>query len=140
MNKKIPAFIAALGVILLCDGVWLGLVARDLYAREMAGLMTAEVRLLPAALFYFGYPAGLVLLTLPGAGMRITGLLPAAARGALVGLMSYGTYDLTNLAVVRGWSPMLTVVDLVWGVCISALAATAAAAVARRGQPALRIG
>jgi uncharacterized membrane protein len=140
MSKQIRAYTAALAVILLCDGLWLGLVARDLYAREMAGLMADDVRLLPAALFYFGYPAGLVMLALPGAGMRITGLLPAAARGALVGLMSYGTYDLTNLAVVRGWSPMLTVVDLAWGVCISTLAATAGAAFARRGQPALRIG
>jgi uncharacterized membrane protein len=126
----------ALAVMLVCDGLWLGVIARDLYAREMAGLMATDVRLVPAALFYFGYPAGLVLLALPDAAARIGSLMPAAMRGALVGLMGYGTYDLTNLAVVRGWSPLITVVDLAWGVCISALAATAAAAASRRaGSP-----
>ncbi len=132
MKPRIWAYGAALVTVLLCDGVWLGLIARDLYAREMAGLMATDVRLLPAALFYFGYPAGLVLLALPDASARVSRLLPAAARGALIGLMAYGTYDLTNLAVVRGWSPLIAVVDLAWGVCISTLAATAAAAAARR--------
>jgi uncharacterized membrane protein len=136
MKQRLWSYGAALAVILVCDGLWLGVIARDLYAREMAGLMATDVRLVPAALFYFGYPAGLVLLALPDVGARIGRLLPAAARGALVGLMGYGTYDLTNLAVVRGWSPLITVVDLAWGVCISALAATAAAAASRRaGSP-----
>jgi uncharacterized membrane protein len=132
MKQKFWAYGAALVVILVCDGLWLGVIARDLYAREMAGLMAPDVRLLPAALFYFGYPAGLVLLALPQRGTPASGLLASAARGALVGLMAYGTYDLTNLAVVRGWSPLIAVVDLAWGICISTAAAVAAAAAARR--------
>jgi uncharacterized membrane protein len=124
MNPWWMAYGAALLAVVLLDGAWLGFIARDLYAREMGELMASEVRKLPAALFYLGYPAGLVALALHP---RPAELADAALRGALVGLVAYGTYDLTNRAVVRGFSMKLALVDLAWGTFVSAAAATAAA-------------
>jgi uncharacterized membrane protein len=114
---------AALLVMGLLDGVWLGLIARDFYWQEMGELMAPTVRALPAAAFYLAYPAGLVTLALQP--------MPASAssavwRAALVGLVAYGTYDLTNLSVLRNASVKLALVDMAWGTLISAVAGAAA--------------
>jgi uncharacterized membrane protein len=121
----------ALAVMGLLDGVWLGVIAADFYRQELGDLMRAEPRWLPAALFYLGYPAALVTLALQP--------LPARAgtalwRSALVGLLAYATYDLTNLATLRHWSLRLVVVDIAWGTLATAVAGSAAwFAMRRRG-------
>lgn len=125
----LATYLAALVVMLALDALWLGFAARDFYQREMAGLMLPQVNKLPAALFYLGYPAGLVLLAL---SPRPEHLGLAIARSALVGLVAYGAYDLTNLATLRGWSTRLALVDLIWGVTVSAAAGAAAWLVAER--------
>ena len=114
---------AALLVMGVLDAVWLGFIARDFYRREIGDLMAAEVHKLPAALFYFGYPAGLVALALQPLP---EGPFMAARRGALLGLVAYGTYDLTNMATLRQWGATLALADIAWGTFASALAATAA--------------
>jgi uncharacterized membrane protein len=116
-------YCAALLVMGVLDAVWLGFIARDFYRRELGDLMAAEVHKLPAALFYFGYPAGLVALALQPLP---EGPFMAAWRGALLGLVAYGTYDLTNMATLRQWSATLALADIAWGTFASALAATAA--------------
>lgn len=125
----IGGYLAALLAIGVLDALWLGFVARDFYRTEMASVAASEVRKLPAALFYLLYPAGLLALAFwPAPG----GTLEAVGRAALVGLVCYGTYDLTNLATLRGWSGRLAAVDVAWGVCVSAAAGAAAWFVWRR--------
>jgi uncharacterized membrane protein len=114
---------AALVVMGVLDAAWLGFIARDFYRHELGSLLSADVRLLPAALFYLGYPAGLVTLALYP---QPEGPAMAAWRSALVGLVAYGTYDLTNLATLHQWSYTLTLADVGWGAVASALAGTAA--------------
>ena len=114
---------AALLVMGALDAAWLGFLARDFYRQEMGALMTPQLRVMPAALFYLGYPAGLVTLALqplPESAMAVL------VRSGLVGLVAYGTYDLTNLAVLRGASVKLALVDIAWGIRASAVAGTAA--------------
>ena len=114
---------AALLVMGALDAAWLGFLARDFYRQEMGALMTPQLRVMPAALFYLGYPAGLVTLALqplPESAMAVL------VRSGLVGLVAYGTYDLTNLAVLRGASVKLALVDIAWGILASAVAGTAA--------------
>lgn len=122
---------AALLVMGVLDALWLGVVARDLYRREIGELMAANVRILPAALFYFGYPAGIVALALQP---QPESMAMAAWRSALVGLVAYGTYDLTNMATLRQWSVTLTLADIAWGAFASALAGTAAFAAMQRAS------
>jgi uncharacterized membrane protein len=117
------AYSVAFIIMALLDALWLGVVARDFYRQEIGELMAAEVNKLPAALFYVGYPAGLVMLALHPAPDSVA---MAAWRSALVGLVAYGTYDLTNLATLRHWSVTMAIADIAWGTLASALAGTAA--------------
>jgi uncharacterized membrane protein len=123
------AYAAALLAVMLLDGIWLGFIARGFYMRELGPLMADPVQVLPALLFYLGYPAGVVALT---AHTQARGLKASASCGALVGLMAYGTYDLTNWSTLKGYSAQLALADMAWGICISAIAASAAWLATRR--------
>ena len=117
------AYVAALVVVAALDALWLGVLAKDFYRTEMLPVAAAEVRLLPAAVFYLAYPIGLMALAL----LPSPGSLPeAVARAALVGLVAYATYDLTNMATLKQWSWGLALTDTVWGTFLSAAAGGAA--------------
>lgn len=122
------AYLASLLVVVAGDLLWLGLIATPLYQQGIGHLM-AERPGVPAALaFYLLYALGLQrFVVLPRAGQGGTAML-----GALFGLVAYGTYDLTNLATLRGWPWTLAVVDMAWGCLLSALASAAGAAAWRR--------
>jgi uncharacterized membrane protein len=115
------------GVVLLVvgvlDGAWLGYIARDFYRGQLGDQMVDSVRVLPAAMFYFGYPVGLVTLALTPLP---SSLLEAVLRSALLGLVAYGVYDMTNMATLRFWSWKLALVDLTWGTLVAAVAGAAA--------------
>jgi uncharacterized membrane protein len=98
------AYGVVLVVVVALDAIWLGVFARDLYKREMGSLMSDTVRVLPVALFYLLYPLALVYLALFSAP---AGWSEALLRSAALGLAAYGAYDLTNIAIVRGWSVRL---------------------------------
>jgi uncharacterized membrane protein len=118
---------AAYGVALLAlgllDGLWLGLLARDFYRQEMGDVMADTVRKAPALAFYLLYPVGLLALALQPSPADWKSAL---GRGALVGLVAYATYDLTNLATLKHWSWRLAATDVAWGTFISACAAALA--------------
>lgn len=116
------AWAGAFVPFLAIDLVWLGVVARDFYAGQLGALMAPKPRWGVALAFYAAYCAGVVLFAvMPGiaAGSVVRTMLLGAALGAL----AYGTYDMTNLATLRGWPPLLTVVDIAWGTVLTAIAA-----------------
>ncbi len=123
------AYGTALLVMGVLDALWLGYIARDFYREGMGTLMAPEIHKLAAAAFYFGYPAGLVLLVFQPTPESVS---MAAWRSALVGLVAYGTYDLTNLATLRNYSSLLAFSDMAWGTFASAVAGTAAFYVVKR--------
>ncbi len=123
MKIWLTGYGAALLVVGLLDGLWLGFIARDFYRRELGDLMADSVRIAPAAVFYFGFPAGLVALALTPAP---TSLGMAVLRSAVLGLVAYGVYDMTNMATLRTWSLKLALVDMAWGTAVAASAGAAA--------------
>ena len=123
MKQALWGYAAALLVIAALDAFWLGVLARDFYRTELAGLMAEQVRLLPAAVFYLGYPAGLLALALWPLPPTLSA---AASRAALLGLIAYGVYDMTNLATLKGFSARLALTDMAWGVVVSASGGVAA--------------
>ncbi len=129
-TKTVLAWAATFVVLLLADGLWLGLIARSTYQAGIGHLMTSEPRLGVAAMFYLLYPVGLVFFAvLPG--MADGGVLRAALLGALFGLFAYGTYDLTNLSVMRDWPLKISLIDMAWGAFVSGLASAGGALAAR---------
>ena len=95
----------------------------DFYKRELGSLMTDSVRVVPAALYYVGFPAAVVFLALTP---RPDTLRSAALRSAVLGLAAFGVYDLTNLATLRGYTVNMTIVDMLWGTLASAFGGSAA--------------
>lgn len=132
MNKWAGAWGAALGVMLLADGLWLGLLMKNFYKNALGDLFRNDPNWVAAALFYLAYPIGLTLFVTSRAwGAPDASLQSVALWGALFGLFAYGTYDLTNLATVRGWPVQIVVVDILWGMFASGIACAVAWRVSR---------
>jgi uncharacterized membrane protein len=114
----VKLYFVTLAAFLAIDAVWLALVARTFYSRYLDWLMATHPNWLAALAFYLLFVVGvLVFVVVPGVedGSLRTTLL----RGALFGLIAYGTYDLTNLATVKNWPLTITVVDMAWGTALS---------------------
>jgi uncharacterized membrane protein len=117
----ILAYLVALIVFVAMDAIWLGLMGST-YRLEMGTLLAPEVRWGPAAAFYLLQLLGIMIFVIwPGRQRSALWVVP---HGALFGLFTYGTYDLTNYAVLQHWSLELTVTDMVWGMVVSATAGT----------------
>lgn len=131
-------FVVAYGatalVFLTLDGLWLGTMASRLYRPLLGSLMLEQPDVLAAAAFYLLYLAGVVVLAILPV-LEDGRWLAALGRGALLGLVAYATYDLTNQATLQGWPWRITLIDLVWGTFVTGAAASAGAwAVLRWGR------
>lgn len=124
IREYLLVYAISLVILLALDALWLGWLARDFYRTQLGALMAETVSWVPALVFYFLYTAGLTLfVTLPGLD-RADPLLRVAVLSAIFGLVAYGTYDLTNLATLRGFSLPLALVDMAWGAFLSATVGT----------------
>jgi uncharacterized membrane protein len=124
-------YVIALPVFFTMDMVWLGLVAKGFYRRQIGPLMRANVNWPAAIIFYLLFILGLVVFVVAPALDR-SSWARALAYGALFGLITYATYDLTNLATLRDWPVLLTVVDLVWGAALAAAVSVATFGIATK--------
>ncbi len=117
-------YLIALPIFFALDMFWLGVAAKNFYAKHIGFLMKADVNWAAAILFYLLFIAGLVVFVVAPAldkGSWVRALL----LGALFGLITYATYDLTNLATLKDWPLVLTVVDLIWGMVLAATVSVA---------------
>jgi len=118
MPLFIKAYLVSLLVFSAIDALWLGFIAKGLYARSIGFLMRPQPNWTAAVVFYLLFIGGLVFFAVqPGRSPET--LTAAFLTGAFFGLVTYGTYDLTNLATLKGWPLSLTLIDLAWGAFIS---------------------
>ncbi|MCB9798273.1 DUF2177 family protein [Candidatus Nomurabacteria bacterium] len=110
----------ALPVFFAIDMVWLGLVAKNFYAKHIGFLMKSNVNWTAAILFYLLFIVGMVIFVIAPA-LEKDSWLHALLFGALFGLITYATYDLTNLATLKDWPLLVTVIDLAWGATLGSL-------------------
>jgi uncharacterized membrane protein len=129
--RFVIAYVVAAVVFLGLDLAWLGIVARDHYRREMGDLIAPVFRVWPAVGFYALYLFGVIYFAVAPA-LASGRWTEAFVHGALFGLIAYATYDLTALAVVRGWPTGLSLIDMCWGAALTCVAAGAASFVAAR--------
>lgn len=101
-------------VFLVIDMVWLLELAPKLYQAQIGFLLADQPNLLAAVLFYLLFIFGLLIFVINPALEKKKGKC-ALGKGIIFGLITYATYDLTNLATIEGWPILITVIDLLWG-------------------------
>jgi uncharacterized membrane protein len=115
----IKLYFIALPVFFAIDMVWLALVARSFYRAQIGFLMGSDFNWFAAIVFYLLFISALIYFVIsPAVEKKIW--FDALLRGALFGLVSYATYDLTNQATIKGWPVVVTIVDIAWGTTLSA--------------------
>ena len=110
-------------VFFIIDLIWLGVVAKGFYQKNLKYILSPNVNWTAAIIFYLMYIAGiLIFAVLPGVAKD--SVRHAALWGALFGFFTYATYDLTNLALLKDWPLNIVVVDILWGVVLCTVVAT----------------
>ncbi|NVK54173.1 MAG: DUF2177 family protein [Alteromonadaceae bacterium] len=130
MQQNIIRFSLSIAVsmlaILVCfgilDALWLGWIARDWYQAEMNDLLRAHFIMWPWLVFYVTY--GGVVFVLAVVANRDKPIYYAAIDGALLGLASYGAYNLTNYSIIEGFTLFIMMIDWIWGTCLTAASAS----------------
>jgi uncharacterized membrane protein len=121
---NISAFFAlyalSIPVFFIIDMIWLVLIAQSFYQKRIGHLM--EISWGPAILFYLLFLLGLTIFASYPAWEQ-GGVAQAALFGGLFGFFTYVTYDLTNLATLKGWPLDMVIVDILWGTFLGALVA-----------------
>lgn len=137
MTYYAVTFVAVLIAFAVIDSVWIGFVAAPLYKSALGPIMLEKFRPAPAIIFYLLQITGMMVFVVPAAAGG-QGLGKTALLGALYGLFTYSTFDLTNFAILRNWTLFLTVTDIAWGCVLSAGASTTGVAIAAIILKALR--
>jgi len=120
MMEFVKLYVTAAVTFLVLDGVWLGVIAPKFYKKHIGAIMADKANFLAAGLFYILFIAGLVYFVIQPA-VREQSALVALQRGAFFGLVTYGTFDLTSQALLKDWPWIVTGVDLLWGMFITAV-------------------
>ena len=115
----LKSYLITVVVFFAFDLTWLGLIAKKMYAEKLGYIMSPQVNWLPAILFYLLFVVGLLLMVIFPA-IEKKSWTHALLYGLLFGLVTYATYDLTNLATLKDWPLSITIIDLIWGSFLSA--------------------
>lgn len=109
-------------VFLAIDMLWLGIVAKNVYQKYLGALLSENVNWTAAFVFYFLFIAGIFIFSIYPAYEKQS-VMHAVLMGALFGFFTYATYDLTNLATLKGWPLTIVFIDIAWGTFLSAAVA-----------------
>ena len=123
-TKILITYLLTVPVFFAIDMVWLGLIAKDLYQKQIGHLLSSNVNWVAAGVFYLVYIYGIVFFAvLPGA--EKDSIRTVITNAALFGAIAYATYDLTNLATLKNWPTTIVYIDIIWGAVLSTLVAVA---------------
>lgn len=110
-------------VFFAIDIIWLGLIAKGLYQKQIGHLMANEVNWMAAIIFYLLFIVGILVFCVFPA-LEVDSVVRAITLGAFFGGICYATYDLTNLATLKDWPIKIVVIDIVWGMVLTGIVAT----------------
>lgn len=124
LSKLLLAYCLTFLVFLAIDMVWLGFIAKNLYRQQLGGLLSEQVNWVAAIVFYLLFVAGIFIFAI-APSVEKQSLTHAIVYGALFGFFTYATYDLTNLATLKGWPVKIVFIDIVWGMVLTGAVSTA---------------
>ena len=122
MNIKsvIISYLITFMVFLMIDMLWLGVIAKNIYKKYLGSFLTDSVNWKAAFIFYFIYVIGISIFAIYPS-VNKGSVYNAILLGALFGFFTYATYDLTNLATLKGWPLPIVIIDIIWGSVLSAI-------------------
>lgn len=123
LTKIIMVYFLTTCVFFAIDMIWLGFIAKKFYRKYLGGFLSDNVNWLPAIIFYLLFIAGVLIFAVFPA-LEKESLTKAILFGALFGLFTYATYDLTNLATLKGWPLPIVFIDIIWGMVLSGIVST----------------
>ncbi|HEU18163.1 MAG TPA: DUF2177 family protein [Deltaproteobacteria bacterium] len=122
--RLIYLYLLTLPVFFGIDMLWIGVLAKDFYRNSLGHLFRQDINWAAALFFYLLYIAGiLIFATLPA--LEKQSLCRAVVMGGLFGFFAYATYDLTNFATLKDWPIKVVIVDITWGMVLTASVAAA---------------
>lgn len=131
MYVYVVAYLATAAVFFGLDFIWLGKVATSFYRSQLGDMMRDRPDFIAAGAFYLIYVGGVVYFAVQpyiSGGSWTQALL----SGAILGLIAYGTYDITNLSTLKNWPLAMSLVDMAWGTVLTGIAAAAGLAITQK--------
>lgn len=123
ISRILLTYAVSVPIFFVVDMIWLGVIARGFYRKALEPLLAPNINWTAAIVFYFLFLVGILIFALlPGLEKR--SLSHTMLMAAIFGFIAYATYDLTNLATLRDWPVMLSIVDMIWGSFLSTSTAT----------------
>ena len=123
-------YLSTAGIFFAADAVGLRLLIKPVFEQHVEHLFADPFRVIPAALFYLGYVAGVLwFVSLPA--LRTGDPMAALVNGVLLGFLAYGTYEFTNYATLRDWSAQQVAIDTIWGGVLTGMSAWAGVTITR---------
>ncbi len=129
--KILLVFIITMVIFAAIDLIWLGYLAKNLYQQKIGFLMADKINWVAALIFYIIYISGILYFVIfPSleTGEWQTALL----KGAILGVLCYGTYDLTNMATLKNWPYEIVIIDILWGAFLTGLTSTLSYIIAQK--------
>ncbi len=120
MKSIILSYLLTFVVFLIIDMLWLGVIAKNIYQKYLGSFLTDNVNWVAAFIFYFIYVAGISIFAIYPS-VNKGSVYNAILMGALFGFFTYATYDLTNLATLKGWPISIVIIDIIWGSVLSSV-------------------
>ena len=124
-------YLLTIPIFFVIDLLWLGVIAKGIYQKYLGDFLSDQVNWIAAIIFYLIFISGIIIFSVLPA-IEKDSLLRAVMLGALFGFFTYATYDLTNLATLKGWPLPIVFIDIIWGMVLSGAVSTASFFIAKR--------
>jgi uncharacterized membrane protein len=124
LTKLFISYALTFVVFFIVDMAWLGFIAKDLYKKYLGGFLSEQVNWTAAVVFYLLFIVGVFIFAIMPS-VEKNSVISAITFGALFGFFTYATYDLTNLATLKGWPVTIVFIDIIWGSVLTGIVSTA---------------
>ena len=124
LKSYILLYLLTLPVFFIVDIIWLGYIAKSFYRFHLRNFLSSDVNWVAAMIFYLIYIAGIIFFAVRPA-LAVNSWHKAIFHGGLYGFFTYATYDLTNMATLKNWPLQIVIVDILWGMFLCSIVATA---------------
>jgi Predicted membrane protein len=119
MKLLYTSTILAALIFLVIDIIWLSFAVKSFYRPNIGHLLLDKPVMWAAGLFYVLYVLGIAIVIIQPS-LNSNDLNSVIYKAFIFGLVAYGTYNLTNMATIKGWSPSVVFVDMLWGGTLTA--------------------